>query len=261
MKKILILGCSYSSGSWEPYLNQEEKILKRFTATSYGPTDKLIKNSKGWYHFVDYFKDKDVTVIPIHGEGYFTWYQVLLMLDETNKLNYDEIWIQETWEPRISFMEPKRLELGWNDPLYKREVEGIKFFDATGHFTGFWIRPHISDHKKQDTSEIFNDVFFNNIIQKITELIEELCIKKKIKGYVWSMGNTTLMKCEHFIKLPIKLSYNHKSIHGELRRLNLITTNSTEGAHQTEEGNKYIANLINEALKKVKYEKNISIRM
>ena len=99
--------------------------------------------------------------------------------------------------------------------------------------------------------EIFNDVFFNNIIQKITELIEELCIKKKIKGYVWSMGNTTLMKCEHFIKLPIKLSYNHKSIHGELRRLNLLTTYSTEGAHQTEEGNKYIANLINEAITQI----------
>ena len=38
---------------------------------------------------LDYFKDKDVTVIPIHGEGYFTWYQILLMLDETNRLNYD----------------------------------------------------------------------------------------------------------------------------------------------------------------------------
>ena len=261
MKKILILGCSYSSGSWEPYLNEEEKTLKKYTSSCYGPADKLIKNSKGWYHFVDYFKDKDVTVIPIQGEGYFTWYQVLLMLDETNKLNYDEIWIQETWEPRISFIEPKRLELGWNDPSYKQEVEDIKFFNSTGHFTGFRIRPHKSDHKKQDTLEIFNDVFFNNIIQKITELIEELCIEKKIKGYVWSMGNTTLMKCKHFIKLPIKLSYNHKSIYGELRRLKLVTFSTNGGAHQTEKGNKHIAKLINEALTEVIYEKNNDFRM
>ena len=261
MKKILILGCSFSAGSYKPYLNAEEAEEKKYTSALNGPVDKLIKNSKGWYHFVDYFKDKDVTVIPIHGQGYFTWYQVLLMLDETNRLNYDEIWIQETYEPRISFLEPKRLELGWNDPSYKQEVEDIKFFDATGHFTGFWIRPDKSDHKKENTSHIFNGVFFNKIIQKITELIEELCIEKKIKGYVWSMDNITLMKCEHFIKLPIKLSYNHKSIHGELRRLNLLTTHTTGGVHQTEKGNKHIAKLINEALAEVIHEKNISIRM
>ena len=243
------MGCSYSSGSWEPYLNEEEKLLKKYTTSYNGPVDKLIKNSKGWYNYIDYFKDNDITVIPIQGEGYFTWYQVLLMLNETDKLNYNEIWIQETWEPRISFLEPKRLELEWKDPSFINEIDNFKIFSQFTRFSNFNIRNNTKDHKKENSLKIFNGVFFNNLIQKITELIEELCMEKKIKGYVWSMvNNTTFMNCKHFIKLPIKLSYKHKSIHGELRRLNLLTSNTTGGVHQTEEGNKYIANLINEAL-------------
>ena len=95
MKKILIFGCSYSAGSYK-----SDPI-----------TDTQIHKTKGWYHFVDYFKNKDVTVIPCGGQGYWCWFQLLVLLDKIHQLVYDEIWIQETIGPRRSLLSINKIEL------------------------------------------------------------------------------------------------------------------------------------------------------
>tara|TARA_Y100000034_G_scaffold89105_1_gene107076 strand:+ start:335 stop:1165 length:831 start_codon:yes stop_codon:yes gene_type:complete len=270
MKKILIFGCSYSAGSWEPYASKEEREREKFTATGKSNIDKLIENSKGWYHYVDYFKDKDVTVIAISGDGYFAWYQLLLMLDGANKLNYDEIWIQETNEPRVGLLNTKKLELEWNHPRNMKEIDNIKVFNEWGY--GILLTLRASAHptlltcnttsnlkirnilEKNDFEKniFFNGQFFYNIILKITELFQELCTKRGISGYVWSM-NDPIMNCTRFTRLPLigifgnafSISYIHLKLEEAEKNKNFLTTKQT--GHQTEEGNKFIGELINKA--------------
>ena len=256
MKKILIFGCSYSAGSWEPYASKEEREREKFTATGKSDIDKLIENSKGWYHYVDYFKDKDVTVISISGDGYFAWYQLLLMLDDANKLNYDEIWIQETYEPRVALLNIKKLELEWNHPRNMKGIDNIKVFNEWGYGNLLTLRASSNPNLKiwniveQNTFEkniFFNGQFFNNIILKITELFQELCTKRGISGYVWSMDDL-IMNCTRFTRLPLEHIFiellNKKLVCGEHKNV----TGLHEGDHQTEEGNKFIGKLINDAL-------------
>ena len=101
MDKVLIFGCSFSSGSWITEKNR------------FGDPETYSDKSKGWYHFVDYFNDKDVTVIACGGQGYWSWYQLLLMMDATNRLNYDEIWIQESVGSRPALLNLKAIEQNW----------------------------------------------------------------------------------------------------------------------------------------------------
>ena len=57
---------------------------------------------------------------------------------------------------------------------------------------------------------------------------------------MWSLHGP-IMKCNHFNRLP--LTY----IRQELKDNNLLVPGDHRGLHQTEEGNKYIAKLIDEA--------------
>ncbi len=256
MKKILIFGCSFSAGSYELLSSDNELYVKN------RKTDIIIKDSKGWYHFVDYFNDKDVTVIVCPGQGYWSWYQLLLMMDATNQLNFDEIWIQETYEPRVTLLNMKMAKLEWDHPDNKSIIDKIKlhFVDNPDRQTTRLSDAHNLNiehlsmllHTQQNSavdikyrfqdahikSNILNSdyVFFQNITPKIAELFQELCIKRNINGYVWSMAHP-IMNCTKFTRL---LGY----VQIELSKNNLLC--GYQG-HQTEEGNKYIGELINKA--------------
>ena len=82
MKKILVLGCSFSRGSYKEYEWPDDDDYK-------GPVEKrddiYIKDSKGWWYFVNYFDDKDITVIACPGQGYWAYYQIILFLNENKK--------------------------------------------------------------------------------------------------------------------------------------------------------------------------------
>ena len=101
MKKILIFGCSFTQGSYKP---------AEWSNRSKWEAPNTIKNYHGWWYFVDYFKDKDVTIVANSGQGYWSYYQILLYLNEENKLDYDEIWIQETLEPRITINDYRQIQ-------------------------------------------------------------------------------------------------------------------------------------------------------
>ena len=73
-----------------------------------------------------------------------------------------------------------------------------------------------------------------------SEKIQLLCKKLNIKGYVWSMYES-YMDCNHFTRLPLTWMRQH------LHNKNLLTGKNHHGYHQTEEGNKYIAKLIDKA--------------
>ena len=91
---------------------------------------------------------------------------------------------------------------------------------------------------------LWSDSFFNDIVKMCSEKINLLCKKRNIKGYVWSMYEP-IMDCNHFTRLPLK------HIKQELHDNNLLTGKEHSGCHQTEEGNKYIANLIDENINTV----------
>ena len=250
MKKILVFGCSFSRGS---YVDTSKSHIRNYdpwkkcdvTLTKFWAGDSVILGSKGWYHFVDYFKDKDITVIACPGQGYWTWYQVLLLLDKTNKLDYDEIWIQETWEPRVHIIQQKRTEQRLNDYTNWKDIDGITVIPIANQYLNVgYIGNHKIDkrvilYEDHDVTDVKSDAM-KHITLKIPELFQEYCIKRNIEGYVWAMEKPT-MNCTRFKRL---LLTNNKTVLKKLKDKKLLC--HPQG-HQTEEGNKYIGELINKA--------------
>ena len=253
MKKVYIFGCSFSSGSYDPL---------PLSSDPWVAPDCLIPQSKGWYHFVDYLKDKDVTVISCPGQGYWSWYQLLLKMDAENQLNFDEIWIQETLEPRVAILDLKKIELNWYPD---KEVDDIKVYMMKEPQALFLNKPHKnkSNQKSNLRTDFLNkemkkyigqSEFYKNLTSNIAQNIQELCAKKNISGYVWSMFAPT-MKCKEFKRLSNKL-YPLLSDQNLLVRRTLKTNGShylrpkgsRQGNHATEEGNKYIGKLMNEVI-------------
>ena len=233
MKNILILGCSFTAGS---YQSLSKKLSKNVLSLSPNliPKDELILPRHGWWYFVDYFKDNNVTVIAFFAQGYWAYYQILLYLEEQNKLEYDEIWIQETLEPRATINNYKDIssQFELNDRYIINET--FKLFDIDSYLM-FSLNPW-SCKKEHEPYSLWHS-FFNEITKLCAKNIDKLCAEKNIKGYVWSMDNS-VMKCEHFTRLPL--------IHmrTELKDNNLLVPGTFDGLHQTEDGNKYIGKLI-----------------
>ena len=223
MKNILILGCSYSCGS--------SGLLTEDTQKS----DVLV-NKKGWWYFVDYFKNNDVTVIGFPAQGYWAYYQILLYFQEINLLIYVEIWIQETLEPRPTINNYKNVLLKFNKPP---EIinETFKYYRI---YNVHILKLHAKNCKEENKPYSLWESFFNEITKSCAQNIDKLCAEKNIKGYVWSMYGP-IMKCNHFNRLP--LTY----IRHELKNNNLLVLGDHPGLHQTEKGNKYISKLIDKA--------------
>lgn len=164
MKKILIFGDSFTIGS-------------------YTKSNKYIPYSDGWYHYVDYFNDKDVNVVGTSGGGIWLWYQIIMMLHKTNRLNYDEIWIQESWEPRISALN----QITMHD--ISKYWDG--YFDATYQHMNF--RKKLKDINVFCIHSIQNEEFelwgagtevINVIYEKFNKTIWHHSKKNKPKVYV-----------------------------------------------------------------------------
>jgi len=237
MKKILILGCSYTLGSYglSQYSNEHRKGL-----------DALINNI-GWWYFVDYFKNNNVTVIAFPAQGYWAYYQILLYLKEQNVLEYDEIWIQETLELRATINNYK--EISSLFPLQKGHIinETFKLFSidntkilTLGKSFGSGGNSSKKEKKEHEPYSLWYS-FFDEITKLCARNIDNLCAEKNIKGYVWSMYDS-IMQCNHFTRLPLTF------IRQELKNNNLLVPGDHLWLHQTEEGNKYIGKLINETL-------------
>ena len=205
----------------------------------------VIGNVTSWWYYVDYFTDKNITVFCSPSEGYWTWYQILLFLKQENKLNYDEIWIQETNEPRPVINDQKVL----NKIIlkeYNLSNNGTGNYNiVSDNITLFCIDWRKDLHltpwmatKDNEPYTFWFDNFFKDISTMSAEKIDILCKERKIKGYTWSMYKP-IMNNIHFNRLPLSDMWQ------ELWEQNLLTSKDHRGCHPTEEGNKYIANLIN----------------
>jgi len=107
LKKVLIIGCSFSAGWYKLVDNgitPEEKVYH-----DYGWYDELPDS----FHY---------TVYSHPGGGYLNCAELLYRLAETGELDqYSSCIIQETWEPRICLYETNKYE-------FNRKEEKIHFY-------------------------------------------------------------------------------------------------------------------------------------
>tara|TARA_Y100000034_G_C6754049_1_gene335414 strand:- start:59 stop:781 length:723 start_codon:yes stop_codon:yes gene_type:complete len=234
--KILILGCSFSAGSYVPIGSIEHPINCLYN-DSKGSRDILI-NRRGWYYHVNHLKDKDITVIPCPGLGYWAWYQILLFLEDNNELIYDEIWIQEASPVRASIFDVNILARKLKQHVLVED--NIKLIDLYIYEKDFLFRFPLS----YDDRSAYWINFYTEMSKACASNIDKLCKNKNIKGYVFTF-NKVVMECEHFTRLKL----SEKNLLIDLLEKNLrvkFNLNGVElGQHLTEEGNKFVGELIN----------------
>ena len=212
MKNILILGCSFSAGS---FIN-----------------NKLLTNSEGWYNFVDVFKGHNVTVISTPGNGYSLWFQILFLMDRYKKIKqYDQIIIQETLEPRLCFSDILELEFYIKSDFIslleiinninrciilansrKNIWEGYNFKNIGGLILGPWgMYQEFSKEIKNKLLKIYVgnwDIMHEMIIESCKYKINKICEKNNIKKIAFHFPfidtfRTTI--CHQTLKENIKL--------------------------------------------------------
>jgi hypothetical protein len=150
-------------------------------------------------------------------------------------------------EPRISFFDTKKLELEWNHPRNLKEIDNIKVFNDWTYGNDLQIRhTQFATPDNIEKSHLFNDIFFSNIILKITELFQEFCSKKDIKGYVFSTYEPTMI-CNYFTRLPIPPSLIRLVQTFLIDNFSLDRKETFDG-HLSEKGNKHMGELINKAV-------------
>ncbi|MBF85741.1 MAG: hypothetical protein CL489_14895 [Acidobacteria bacterium] len=292
MKKCLILGCSFTSGSYG--------IDDRYSGTEDDWKNQIwqekLESRVGWYSYVDWLKKYDVTVIATPAQGYATWVQLFKQLDETQRLKrkYDKIIIQETWEPRITFLQDIEVEEFIRSNFVKcREIlDNIEHVILSGRNTAsMLINPQetadppagtltlLNLHynalkrlfadidklqKNKSDNQMFLDKNLRNFVfgwfgQKIVEwctnFVQDLCKKHNIKGYVWSMDGP-IMSCTHLKRVPEPVNQYGENIklRDVLIQKELLTfyNNRNDFGHQTEEGNKLIGEYLNEKMSNIR---------
>ena len=224
MKKVLIFGCSFSAGSYKYGKSDSEWKLN----------EHHVKGSLGWYNFVDHFNDCKVTVLSTWGEGYWHWYQYINIILNEDFSEYDEVWFQETAEPRCSLVYPEDFEIEVKKKLH--EIDKIDNFEvhqmgggvgpggigAKVRFTldvGHGMRQFVLNQQliqpeleEQGINIPCNHALMENIrnlhpndifdlfSRAAANEIDNICKRNNIKGYVWSMAQP-VMECKHLKRI------------------------------------------------------------
>lgn len=240
MQKILILGCSYTAGSYKLRTVPEPNNISTLNHKKYlifEPIIDIVDNYHGWWYFCDFFKDKDVTVVTIPGQGYFGYLQVLIQLVEDLKYHYDLVFVQETREPRISFTNWITNNIALQNPEF---VDNFKYIHIESRHS-FQLSPcRAENYQEYSIHETFNKMLSRSAGNKL----QEFAYDNNIKGYRFNFANFIELDNTYFPLIDLGLRH---TLLKELREKNLLVTNS-DNCHQTEEGNKYIGKLLNEKI-------------
>ena len=246
MKKILVIGCSFTAGSYIPtYKNLDD--YQYLTNVYKRPIDE-INDIRGWWYYVDYFKDKNVTVVACPGQGYFGYLQIMLYMIKELKWSFDEVWVQETHEPRICFND--HIDLGNTMRLPEYINLNFEYYIIRGR----GVLPILPVDDPRHTRYALHD----NFNMKMTLASANFLQNEIKKGYKFSFQKNTKNNNPNYIRI-LPDSYPEGTLYDHLMFKNLLVEGSeiTKNGHQTEEGNKYIGELINKALN----EKDLSNRM
>lgn len=95
MEKVLVVGCSFSNGSYETRVPSGWGEL---------PRDERV-SPIGWYDHLDCFVDRNIDVYSMPGLGWLSYAHLIRNLADGGKLSeYDTLIIQETFEPRVHLL-------------------------------------------------------------------------------------------------------------------------------------------------------------
>lgn len=137
-KKILIIGCSFSSGAYT--LNFNDTLNPETCDYSYGWYDELPKDG---YEYTVYSND---------GGGYLQ-YADIVKDDRPNLKQFDMILIQETFEPRLS------IDLLSKEPVYetKRNYNSVilKKHDVDNRIYTYGWRSMVNDHISRKNKNLY----------------------------------------------------------------------------------------------------------
>jgi len=268
MKKLLIIGCSYSLGSWELDTDKKTEILPR--------------NSLGWYNFVDWIKDFETTVIATQGQGYSSWVQLLYYFNRTGYLNeFDNIMIQETHEPRTTLLSQKYVQevtnflMKHHFPIKKIRYE---YLQKTNHIKLLWLRWPIiysasyltgatilKDKRNGYAGETwgvspeFRQELIDSTVSYIHDMIsgwssdyiQTICRRNNLKGLIWSMGKVFKdVQNDYLTRLTLETEGDEtiKYLHKNGLTVDNNNKYSNQVLHPTLDGNKKISELINKAI-------------
>lgn len=210
MKKTLILGCSFSTGS--------------FTND-----DHLIENSPGWYNFVDALKDDHVTVLACPGMGFLTYAQILVLIQPEV---FDKIIIQGTQEPRPNVLNEKLFEFNKRRNFIddKHTIDNIDIINCR----------HIGINNERYASKEMVINVYTMISLWAFNFIESVCKDHNLEGYYLSISddktNSIYKQKPRYLKMLTTDLYQKVNIEYP--------------KHQTLEQNKQMGSIINDHFKR-----------
>ncbi|MDA0754200.1 MAG: hypothetical protein O3A49_05930 [Candidatus Marinimicrobia bacterium] len=235
---VLILGCSFSSGS---YVFAE------------GRDDKEKLNSYiGWWNFVEYLKNHHKTIFSFSGMGWTAYNSLLYNLEENNKLSeYDICIIQETFEPRFSILKPNVFQN--IQPVYEnKSVKHYNFSlaDSILHDRRWYVERLNKNYNLNANDNFIID--YNKSSSKWPLICGSKCFslslldKHNIPTYLFSAYDSLLVDCKFkkIIDLKITNVWLRMSKYHTYKWIPNIT--SRYAPHITIDGNKEIGKIINE---------------
>jgi len=163
----LVIGCSFSQGSYYPKYDKRKDTKERYLRDS-------VNTVKGWYNFLDL---SDLIVYGLGSYGYVGYSEIFKTIDLSNISNCI---IQETFEPRIHFVSDLKLskkKLGnmthFTGRGLKNVVHSVPTFDIRNTITG----KHIPSVSK---------CYIENILEKHNIPCYTISYREEIKGTGYS---------------------------------------------------------------------------
>jgi hypothetical protein len=252
-KKVLILGCSFSQGS---YARDETSPIKERIVSSYG-----------WYDRLKCLENLEIDVFGFGGGGYTTFAETLSDLHDSGTLkDYSMLIIQETWESRFVL---RKKDFSWiNDSskeIKERELliqhrsanprppqsvfsNNINILDSICE--QHYKIPSLPTEFKFD---ILESITYKNLIKFSLAYINQTIEQYNLKCFVFSLfepsANPENLPKATRLDLPLNLYY-------EIKNESLKNLSSDKDLpkfhlrHFSNLGNEKLGEIVNESLKK-----------
>lgn len=252
-KKVLILGCSLSCGSYD----RDET----------SPTNEMVVSSYGWYDSLKCLENLKIDVFAFGDGGYTTFAETLADLHSTGSLkDYSMLIIQETWESRFVL---RNKDFAWREDSSK-DIEGrelsIQHRFAHPHppqsvfSINLDIFDSICERHYGITSlpinfklDILESSTYKNLVKFSLAYINQTIEQYNLKCFVFSLfdptANSENLPNATRLDLPSNLYYEIKN--DSLKNLSSeIELPGSYLRHFSNLGNKKLGEIINESLKK-----------
>lgn len=262
-KKVLVIGCEFSSGSYETH--QPEKLGDM-------PRDQHV-SSVGWYDHLDCLDGRSIDVYSMPGLGWLAYAHFLRGLRDSGMLaQYGLLIVQETFEPRFGILGNRFQSEFSESPTVDRKLDlqhwcyrgspstMIMTCDETGiSFYKDFVSRNIDAHKvpKLVADEVLADISASNYIQTLLvasqTLVSNIVFELGLQMIVVSFSGSHLPCVDCIDQGPVNISSDVYSGVCLPNRGDYLTMPTKEpgsrGGRLTLLGNQNLGNRFNELIK------------